>query len=207
MIRRPPRSTLFPYTTLFRSRGLAVQRRRRRRMREHSPAVRGEDGEQFIHLVRRRAGVPEVLVRAQLVVGAPAAAASGRVPAVLQVAQDRQRRALRDTHAGGENRDGGVRIRRDGQQHVAVVGQEGPGRSLRRFPHGSLLEQWQQTHEVCFTLIAEGSTPQRPVVITAPFGVGRGGRPPGGPGGSSGWGASTRGGGGGEAGRGRGWRS
>src|SRR5260221_9729011 len=26
MIRRPPRSTLFPYTTLFRSRGVAVQR-------------------------------------------------------------------------------------------------------------------------------------------------------------------------------------
>src|SRR3712207_8287430 len=29
MIRRPPRSTLFPYTTLFRSRGLRVRRRRR----------------------------------------------------------------------------------------------------------------------------------------------------------------------------------
>src|SRR6266849_10905105 len=29
MIRRPPRSTLFPYTTLFRSRGFAVPRRRR----------------------------------------------------------------------------------------------------------------------------------------------------------------------------------
>src|SRR5438067_9348863 len=27
MIRRPPRSTLFPYTTLFRSDGLAAQRR------------------------------------------------------------------------------------------------------------------------------------------------------------------------------------
>src|SRR5260370_2086700 len=26
MIRRPPRSTLFPYTTLFRSRGFAIQR-------------------------------------------------------------------------------------------------------------------------------------------------------------------------------------
>src|SRR3712207_7812313 len=30
MIRRPPRSTLFPYTTLFRSRRPAVRRRRRR---------------------------------------------------------------------------------------------------------------------------------------------------------------------------------
>src|SRR5690348_17881470 len=30
MIRRPPRSTLFPYTTLFRSRGSAARRRSRR---------------------------------------------------------------------------------------------------------------------------------------------------------------------------------
>src|SRR3712207_7340719 len=29
MIRRPPRSTLFPYTTLFRSRGADARRRRR----------------------------------------------------------------------------------------------------------------------------------------------------------------------------------
>src|SRR6266567_8295800 len=33
MIRRPPRSTLFPYTTLFRSPGSGTQRRRRRRGR------------------------------------------------------------------------------------------------------------------------------------------------------------------------------
>src|SRR5947209_11242359 len=33
MIRRPPRSTLFPYTTLFRSRSGSCQRRRRRRIR------------------------------------------------------------------------------------------------------------------------------------------------------------------------------
>src|SRR5437868_12998428 len=36
MIRRPPRSTLFPYTTLFRSR-----RRRRRRSRQRRRGVRG----------------------------------------------------------------------------------------------------------------------------------------------------------------------
>src|SRR5256885_3433091 len=63
MIRRPPRSTLFPYTTLFRSRGggeptrfpAAARRRaggpvvrtavhavsRRRAVRRHRPAVRG----------------------------------------------------------------------------------------------------------------------------------------------------------------------
>src|SRR6266498_4683690 len=33
MIRRPPRSTLFPYTTLFRSRRGPAPRRRRRRLR------------------------------------------------------------------------------------------------------------------------------------------------------------------------------
>src|SRR5215510_15822511 len=37
MKRRPPRSTLFPYTTLFRSRGAGPGRRRRRR----GPRVRG----------------------------------------------------------------------------------------------------------------------------------------------------------------------
>src|SRR2546430_4984949 len=38
MIRRPPRSTLFPYTTLFRSRAGA---RRRRRRRSTEPTRRG----------------------------------------------------------------------------------------------------------------------------------------------------------------------
>src|SRR6266581_6966750 len=38
MIRRPPRSTLFPYTTLFRSR----RRRRDRRTRAHTARPRGE---------------------------------------------------------------------------------------------------------------------------------------------------------------------
>src|SRR5436309_11741643 len=35
MIRRPPRSTLFPYTTLFRSRGAHVQSRPDRRDKRH----------------------------------------------------------------------------------------------------------------------------------------------------------------------------
>src|SRR5258708_11117876 len=37
MIRRPPRSTLFPYTTLFRSRGPRRRRSRRRRRRVDRP--------------------------------------------------------------------------------------------------------------------------------------------------------------------------
>src|SRR3712207_7364027 len=52
MIRRPPRSTLFPYTTLFRSRRAAVEPRRRpgggaarrRRPRRGEPARGGGDG-------------------------------------------------------------------------------------------------------------------------------------------------------------------
>src|SRR3712207_7721239 len=43
MIRRPPRSTLFPYTTLFRSRGRAPRRRpdRGRRLRARAAARMG----------------------------------------------------------------------------------------------------------------------------------------------------------------------
>src|SRR5687768_18136603 len=42
MIRRPPRSTLFPYTTLFRSRGRAEHGDRPARRRARGPRVRGE---------------------------------------------------------------------------------------------------------------------------------------------------------------------
>src|SRR5260370_25888180 len=44
MIRRPPRSTLFPYTTLFRSARKSInlnQRRRRRRPRHRAACSRG----------------------------------------------------------------------------------------------------------------------------------------------------------------------
>src|SRR4051794_41636239 len=40
MIRRPPRSTLFPYTTLFRSRWRRPRRRHRRRLRRPAGAGR-----------------------------------------------------------------------------------------------------------------------------------------------------------------------
>src|SRR3989449_4909230 len=40
MIRRPPRSTLFPYTTLFRSRGVRAQTQRRAGVREVPGAAR-----------------------------------------------------------------------------------------------------------------------------------------------------------------------
>src|SRR2546430_13150302 len=40
MIRRPPRSTLFPYTTLFRSHGVRVLAERRRRRADATGRVR-----------------------------------------------------------------------------------------------------------------------------------------------------------------------
>src|SRR2546422_4302852 len=42
MIRRPPRSTLFPYTTLFRSHGQPAVPQRRRRLPENLPDLRWE---------------------------------------------------------------------------------------------------------------------------------------------------------------------
>src|SRR3712207_7293277 len=57
MIRRPPRSTLFPYTTLFRSRA-----RRRRRLRRHRAAeeARRQGGWRgAVHRLRARGGLGE----------------------------------------------------------------------------------------------------------------------------------------------------
>src|SRR3712207_7734988 len=67
MIRRPPRSTLFPYTTLFRSRRAAVDRRGARVQVHVLPAVRvgplrravGRRGERPEHV---KAGVADELV-------------------------------------------------------------------------------------------------------------------------------------------------
>src|SRR2546426_6115079 len=51
MIRRPPRSTLFPYTTLFRSQMIASARRAARRDNQRTHALLGV-------IPPRRAGVP-----------------------------------------------------------------------------------------------------------------------------------------------------
>src|SRR5437588_5071506 len=43
MIRRPPRSTLFPYTTLFRSLGAAIGKFSRELLAQREPTVEGLD--------------------------------------------------------------------------------------------------------------------------------------------------------------------
>src|SRR3712207_7508493 len=54
MIRRPPRSTLFPYTTLFRSAQLGVSGDERLEPEgAERPAVVGDDGDQRNHVALR----------------------------------------------------------------------------------------------------------------------------------------------------------
>src|SRR5256885_5020917 len=54
MIRRPPRSTLFPYTTLFRSMGASQVLRPEARAEAVRDSVR--DGDRFVFLGERRHG-------------------------------------------------------------------------------------------------------------------------------------------------------
>src|SRR3712207_7954358 len=54
MIRRPPRSTLFPYTTLFRSAGLRAQLRPGRREQRLRRRDRALGGRQVVELLQDR---------------------------------------------------------------------------------------------------------------------------------------------------------
>src|SRR3712207_7106569 len=76
MIRRPPRSTLFPYTTLFRSG--AVDGRR---------------------AVRRRPGADAAEGRVRAAAAQPAADAAGERPAVSLPHRDRKSTRLNSSHA------------------------------------------------------------------------------------------------------------
>src|SRR3712207_7143982 len=49
MIRRPPRSTLFPYTTLFRSPALHIRRQDEARLQPRPTLLRREPGELALH--------------------------------------------------------------------------------------------------------------------------------------------------------------
>src|SRR3712207_8447651 len=61
MIRRPPRSTLFPYTTLFRSEEL-LRQRLTQRVQPDLQAQRLGPGTQDRHRLRQRVGVDQVHV-------------------------------------------------------------------------------------------------------------------------------------------------
>src|SRR5260370_8062874 len=64
MIRRPPRSTLFPYTTLFRSRAGGAEHRRARRRAVHLRVrARGGGGRLVADLVRDQVAVPVAVAR------------------------------------------------------------------------------------------------------------------------------------------------
>src|SRR3712207_9149835 len=96
MIRRPPRSTLFPYTTLFRSTGLDVDRR----LRVDLDALAGVDGELAV-LARdlelafhRGDGDAFVARHRRLVHGAHV-----RAGAVLREVADRKSTRLNSSHA------------------------------------------------------------------------------------------------------------
>src|SRR3712207_7749074 len=87
MIRRPPRSTLVPYTTLFRSRhGLHVERRGRRGALAHVEALEGDR-------LQRAEGVLEPLAAAAEL--RPHAGA-GELPGAVE---DRKSTRLNSSHA------------------------------------------------------------------------------------------------------------
>src|SRR3712207_7166464 len=80
MIRRPPRSTLFPYTTLFRSARAQVEHRGDRLLQhvvgdgagaegldEQADGVRGADGVGHLHLARSEEHTSELQSRQYLV--------------------------------------------------------------------------------------------------------------------------------------------
>src|SRR3712207_7758394 len=84
MIRRPPRSTLFPYTTLFRSRRSAGRRRARTRMVPLHTAYRGTLD------VRGGAALPTAVHAHVLLL---------TVPAWARVVSDRKSTRLNSSHA------------------------------------------------------------------------------------------------------------
>src|SRR5689334_24327735 len=61
MIRRPPTSTLFPYTTLFRSHLAQLQGRQHARGALHPPEQRPHAGQQLL----RAEGLDQIVVRTQ----------------------------------------------------------------------------------------------------------------------------------------------
>src|SRR5438105_6513316 len=81
MLRRPPRSTLFPYTTLFRSRGSAAARARARLAHPLPPRRRGPERDRIAGAVGSRGAVRRHLGGGTARGSVPAAAAAGSLSA------------------------------------------------------------------------------------------------------------------------------
>src|SRR3712207_9159005 len=92
MIRRPPRSTLFPYTTLFRSAATAVAHPRH-------VAVVAVEGDRPADAVQQRVGVAVGVV--------------GGADAVVAVADPRDRRVVRP--------EGGARQQERSEEHTSEL--------------------------------------------------------------------------------------
>src|SRR2546429_9888190 len=107
MIRRPPRSTLFPYTTLFRSRA----RRHRRQPRQLFQAVRGRPARHHLYTPQRRRPQKQVKI-------GPKVAFSERIGSGGYVfffcAPPKKRNAGEGERRGG----GGGRILRDAVAYI-----------------------------------------------------------------------------------------
>src|SRR3712207_7101473 len=88
MIRRPPRSTLFPYTTLFRSRGAGGQGRRHEG--DLGPVARAERGCEVLAAGHERAAEPGRRGRPDR---------RGRWPEGLPRGEDRKSTRLNSSHA------------------------------------------------------------------------------------------------------------
>src|SRR3989449_9157108 len=109
MIRRPPRSTLFPYTTLFRSHGQPAGGHRAARVRPEGPANRVQTGS--LRHVRRddgpvRAGGARTPVPRPDRAGRAAAPGAGTLPPAAAVETEprrgrRRRERLQDRSPNG----------------------------------------------------------------------------------------------------------
>src|SRR2546422_1026933 len=107
MIRRPPRSTLFPYTTLFRSLGRVVHELPREL--EHPERERRGEEERLTFVVRRQAPEDEAQVGDEPHVEHPVGLVDdedldvpGRPDTLLEVVDEPAGRAHEDVAAGGE---------------------------------------------------------------------------------------------------------
>src|SRR3712207_8553707 len=89
MIRRPPRSTLFPYTTLFRSHS-RLQHKVRRQLRRDAVA-QPQLADLLVELARRAVAPP--------LGGQPADALRGPQPRHVGVVADRKSTRLNSSHA------------------------------------------------------------------------------------------------------------